>query len=79
MPFTQPEPADPLRRWVEVWTRAGEALERIRVEELRQLDGLRAIELLSGSADYSSAPFAPKPTSGLVEQQAWFRKARLHA
>lgn len=64
------------KRWVETWRLAGEDLERIRRKELRELDARRAIELLCGDADYTSAPRAPKPTSGLVEQQRWFMKAR---
>ena len=63
------------RRWVETWKLAGADLERIRRRELRQLDTYRAIELLCGSADYSRPPRAPKPWSGLVEQQRWFMKA----
>jgi hypothetical protein len=51
-------------------------MEQIRREELRQLDPSRAIALLCGPADYRVAPRAPKPTSGLVEQQYWFIKAR---
>lgn len=78
MPTQSPAP-DPLRRWVEVWVRAGRELERIRIRELRQLDGDRALQLLTGPADYFNPPYAPKPTSGLVEQQFWFRKARTHA
>jgi hypothetical protein len=73
-----PDP-DPLRRWVEVWKGAAVALERIRIQELRELDGDRAIQLLTGPADDFNPPYAPKPTSGLVEQQFWFRKARTHA
>jgi hypothetical protein len=63
------------RRWVETWNAAGPELERIRREELRHLDPARAIALLCGPADYRVAPRAPKPTSGLVEQQQWFMKA----
>jgi hypothetical protein len=54
---------------------AGTELERIRREELRNLDTYRAIELLCGNADYTTPPRAPRPTSGLVEQQRWFMKA----
>ncbi|MCC6797828.1 MAG: hypothetical protein IT366_22125 [Candidatus Hydrogenedentes bacterium] len=36
------------KKWVETWSRAGEALEKIRREELRNIDGYRAIELLCG-------------------------------
>ena len=63
------------QRWVETWKRAGVELERIRRKELRELDTRRTIALLCGPADYSQPPRAPKPTSGLVEQQAWFMKA----
>ena len=63
------------RRWVQAWREAGEAMERLRREELRRLDGYRAIALLCGPADYRVAPRAPRPTSGLVEQQYWFMKA----
>lgn len=63
------------KRWVRAWEEAGEALERVRRDELRRLDGQRAIRLLCGPADYRVAPRAPKPTSGLVEQQRWFMKA----
>ena len=35
----------------------------------------RAIELLCGGWDYTVEPRAPKPGSGLVEQQYWFKRA----
>jgi hypothetical protein len=63
------------KRWVEAWKEAGKAMERLRRQELHQLDSQRAIALLCGPADYRVAPRAPKPTSGLVEQQYWFKKA----
>lgn len=61
--------------WVNAWREAGPALERIRRKELRSLDGEKALSLLCGLADYKVAPRAPKPSSGLVEQQYWFMKA----
>lgn len=64
------------RRWVQAWKNAAPELERIRREELRHLDAYNAISLLCGPADYSTAPRAPKPTSGLIEQQRLFRKLR---
>ncbi len=63
------------RRWVQVWKEAGPRLERVRREELRRLDPQRAVALLCGEADYTKPPRAPRPTSGLVEQQRWFRRA----
>jgi hypothetical protein len=63
------------KRWVQTWKLAGADLERIRRQEIRQRDNLRAIELLCGEADYTCEPRVPKPYSGLVEQQRWFMKA----
>ena len=63
------------RRWVRTWKEAGPRLEQVRREELRRLDPQRAIALLCGEADYTVPPRAPRPTSGLVEQQRWFRLA----
>ena len=70
-----PEQLALAKRWVENWKLAAVDLERIRRQELRQLDTYRAIELLCGPGDYTRPPRAPKPTSGLVEQQRWFMKA----
>lgn len=59
-----------------MWREAGPELEQIRRAELRRLDARQAIALLCGPADYAVPPRAPKPTSGLVEQQRWFQKSR---
>lgn len=63
------------RLWVQAWREAGEFMERLRRDELRRLDAQQAIALLCGPADYHVPPRAPRPTSGLVEQQSWFKKA----
>ena len=70
-----PEQVANAKRWVQTWKKAGPELERLRREELRRMDPERSIELLCGPADYTVPPRAPKPTSGLVEQQRWFMKA----
>lgn len=70
-----PEERAQLQQWAQTWRETGVELERIRREELRNIDGYRAIELLCGPADYTVEPRLPKPTSGLVEQQYWFMKA----
>jgi hypothetical protein len=62
------------RRWVQAWKDAAPELERIRRDELRRLDAFKAITHLCGPADYTAPPRAPKPTSGLVDQQRWFMK-----
>ncbi|MEO5895210.1 MAG: hypothetical protein ABIS06_05880 [Vicinamibacterales bacterium] len=62
------------RRWVKTWQDAGPRLERIRRQELRALDPYTTIRQLCGTADYHVAPRAPKPTSGLIEQQRHFQR-----
>ena len=64
------------KRWVQVWKEAGEVLERLRRDDLRRLDGYRAVARLCGPAGYRESPRAPKPSSGLIDQQRWFMKAR---
>ena len=64
------------RRWVRTWQEAAPRLEAIRRQELRQLDAYTAISWLCGSADYTVAPRAPRPTSGLIEQQRLFSRLR---
>jgi hypothetical protein len=73
--WTQEQIAQGLR-WVETWKLAGVDLERIRRQEIRELNTYQTIALLCGPADYESAPRAPKSSSGLVEQQRLFMKAR---
>lgn len=69
-----PEEAERIKKWVETWRKAGPELEKIQREEVRNLDTFKTIELLCGIADYTIPPRAPKPTSGLIEQQYWFMK-----
>ena len=65
--------------WMRGWKAAGPALERVRRRELRNLDGPKTLGMLTGSADYHAEPRKARQTSGLVEQQRWFMKARGHA
>jgi hypothetical protein len=70
-----PEEIERTKKWVETWRKAGPILEKIRRNEVRNLDSFKTIAHLCGPADYTVAPRAPKPTSGLIEQQYWFMKA----
>jgi hypothetical protein len=64
------------RRWVETWRRAGEELEGLRRAEIESIDTREAIRQIFGSDGASHGPAlpAPSPTSGLIEQQAWFAR-----
>ncbi len=70
-----PEQVAQGKRWAQAWRDAGAVMEQLRRQELRALDLPGSIALLCGPADYHSPPRAPKPTSGLIEQQRWFMKA----
>jgi hypothetical protein len=69
----QPSPDDSLlRRWVETWRRAGPELERLRRAEIESVDTREAVRQIFGR-DLGAVP-STSPTSGLVEQQAWFAR-----
>ena len=70
-----PDQIEAGERWVETWRLASDDLDRIHRKELRELDTYRTIALLCGPADYRQAPRAPKPWSGLIEQQELFMRA----
>jgi hypothetical protein len=61
-----------LRRWVETWRRAGIELEHIRRVELQSIDTQQAVRHLFDGFVAEPGP----PTSGLIEQQAWFARLR---
>jgi len=63
------------RKWAETWKLAAVDLERIKRKEIRELDTQKTISLLRGRRDYTKPPYAPKPWSGLIEQQRLFKKA----
>ena len=64
------------RRWVQTWKVAGPLLEQIRAEEIRAADTVKSMEILDDA--FSSAVWLnkPRPSSGLVEQQEIFSRAR---
>ena len=65
-----------MKRWVETWKKASPELSAIRRRELREIDTQTALINLAGAFESCRLHFTPTPTSGLVEQQAWFKKLR---
>jgi hypothetical protein len=65
-----------MKRWVETWKRAAPELEAIRRRELREIDTQAALMSLADAFESCRLHFPPEPTSGLVQQQAWFKKLR---
>jgi hypothetical protein len=64
------------RRWVETWRRAGEELAEIRRREIENANTEEAIRQIFGDEGINLDAPSP-PSSGLVEQQAWFSRLRL--
>jgi hypothetical protein len=63
-----------LRQWAERWQRAGLRLRALRREELRRTETPQALMNLAGAFESCRLHHKPSATSGLVEQQAWFRR-----
>jgi hypothetical protein len=62
------------RSWIEGWQRAGTRVRELKRTELRKISTEEALQNLAGAFESCRLHFAPRPTSGLVEQQRWFRK-----
>lgn len=66
-PETASMPTDVEKQWMAAWRRAGPELERIRREELQQLDDSAGLKLLGAGSQR-------QPQSGLVTFQAWMMR-----
>lgn len=62
--------------WVKRWQRTGPILDRIRRDELRCVSTCQALANLADAFESARLHFQPLPISGLVIQQAWFRRMR---
>ncbi len=63
------------KKWVEIWQHAGNALEDIRLQELRAPDYYsRNMHLLNEMLAYAFEHRVVKLSSGLVQQQQIFMK-----
>ena len=63
-----------LREYVARWKRVGPLLEKQREEDVRRSGTISAFAFFAGMPLYNLKKSPPPPTSGLVEQQRWFRK-----
>ena len=64
------------KAWVENWAKVGPQLEAIRRRELRALTYEDRIKAIDALLQIGCAFGKPRTTSGLVEQQRLFQKAR---
>jgi hypothetical protein len=66
-----------IRQWVERWNRIAVDLEHIRRKELTSVNIALMVELLEDAFQSALRFNKPKQTSGLIEQQKWFQKAKI--
>ena len=67
---------DEAREYVERWRKAGPELEKIRREELRTIGPAESRRLFNSLLELGCLHRQIRTTSGLVEQQRLFQKAR---
>jgi hypothetical protein len=71
-----PEELALAKKWVETWKTTGPILEGIRREEIRNTSTVKAMQNLAGAFESAAFTHSLRPSSGLVEQQAFFQKFR---
>ena len=64
-----------MKQWIDQWRRTGPLLEAIRRKELREINTYDAIARL---CIHAFPERTLRATSGLVDQQQWFKKAMSH-
>lgn len=64
------------RKCVDAWQQVGPELERMRREDIRHADTALSIPAFDGLFEGAIRDFPAKQTSGLVEQQRFFRRAK---
>jgi hypothetical protein len=62
------------RAWIRNWAEVGPMLEQMRLDSLKRVNTAEAIEAFDGAYKSARLHFPPRKTSGLVEQQRWFKR-----
>lgn len=62
--------------WVRNWQRVGPLLDEIRAQEIRDTDTMSAMNILGGMFSQAVRTMPERESSGLVEQQRIFARAR---
>ncbi len=63
-----------LKEYADRWRHLGPLLEAQREEAVRRADIFGSYSFFAGMVLKNLRDFPPVPESGLIEQQAWFRK-----
>ena len=64
------------KEWVKTWKKAGAELEKIRRKELKEMNTVQALENLLPAFNDALQRMPLRETSGLVEQQRYFKRWR---
>jgi hypothetical protein len=67
---------DNLKLWAETWAKAGPRLEAIADRELREMTYEERVQAIASLVEIGCKFAVPTTTSGLVEMQRIFRRAR---
>ena len=68
---------DLIKARVNQWGAAAPLLQAIRDENIKTANTLQSMKCFSGMVLSALPTHPPRPWSGLVEQQQWFRKLRV--
>jgi hypothetical protein len=63
------------RAWIKNWRELGPILENLRRDSLKRVNTAEAIEAFDLAYKSARLHCSPRRTSGLVEQQRWFKMA----
>lgn len=61
-------------KWVNAWKKAGPILQQLRDQQIRDTDTAQALLRLADAFESARMYHSPRRSSGLVEQQAYFRR-----
>ena len=70
-----PQP-ETMADWVARWRRLGPVLERERIEDIRRSTAAGIPAVIPTAELFRHLDIKPSPESGLMQQQAWFKKLR---
>jgi hypothetical protein len=68
---------DQIKARVKEWSAVAPLLQSIRDENIKTANTLQSLKCFSGMVLSALPSHPPRPWSGLVEQQQWFRKLRV--
>lgn len=66
-----------IQQWIAGWQQAGQTMAHLRAAELPLTSTVESLLALADAYESCRLHFSPEPSSGLIEQQAWFQKYRI--